>query len=84
VGVEGPYDRLSRWLSEMVRTGDTPVDVGRRVGRRRRLGATDSSGPVAELVHEMASHGFEPLVRQRGSKADDCRLRCHVETEPQT
>lgn len=37
-GVAGPYERLSLWLSEILRTGSTPVEVGRRVGRRRRLG----------------------------------------------
>src|SRR5690606_9908698 len=36
-GVMGPYERLSLWLAEMVRTGDTPVEVGRRAGRRARL-----------------------------------------------
>src|SRR5436190_7668299 len=40
-GVTGPYERLSLLLSEILRTGDSPVDVGRRAGRRRRLGSTD-------------------------------------------
>ncbi|MDD9370668.1 MAG: hypothetical protein PV358_11195, partial [Acidimicrobiales bacterium] len=37
-GVAGPYERLSLWLSEILRTGSTPIEVGKRVGRRRRLG----------------------------------------------
>ena len=39
-GVTGPYERLSLWLAEMVRTGATPVEVGRGVGRNRRLRST--------------------------------------------
>ena len=79
-GVQGPYERLSLWLSEMVRTGDTAVDVGRRVGRRRRLGATGSSDPIAELMHQMATHGFEPKLRQNGSKADITLRTCPFAT----
>jgi predicted ArsR family transcriptional regulator len=65
-GVTGPYERLSLLLSEIVRTGDSPVDVGRRAGRRRRLGSTEAVDPVAELVDQMARQGFDPTVRQRG------------------
>jgi predicted ArsR family transcriptional regulator len=64
-GVAGPYERLSMWLSEVLRTGDTPVEVGRRVGRRRRLGrapAGDPLAPVDALVEQMARHGFDPAV----------------------
>jgi predicted ArsR family transcriptional regulator len=46
-GVAGPYERLSLWLSEILRTGSTPVEVGRRVGRRRRLGRTPPTGDAA-------------------------------------
>src|SRR5207237_7183900 len=38
-GAAGPYERLSLLLSEMIRTGDSAVEVGRRAGRRQRLGA---------------------------------------------
>lgn len=33
-GVTGPYEHLSLLLAEMVRSGDTPVEVGRRAGAR--------------------------------------------------
>jgi predicted ArsR family transcriptional regulator len=72
-GVNGPYERLSVWLVEMVRTEDTPVEVGRRAGRRRELGggaADDPVDPVDVLVSEMARHGFDPAVRQRGDQID--------------
>lgn len=61
-GVAGPYERLSQWLSEMVRTGDTAVEVGRRVGRRRRLGPNTAADPVDALVGQMTRHGFDPTV----------------------
>jgi predicted ArsR family transcriptional regulator len=73
-GVTGPYERLSLLLSEVVRTGESPVDVGRRAGRRRRLGSADAADPVAELVDQMARQGFDPTVNQRG-KAVEVALR---------
>jgi predicted ArsR family transcriptional regulator len=69
-GVAGPYERLSLWLSEMVRTGDSPVDVGRRVGRRRRLGPNVDGDPVAVIVDQMARHGFDPAVTRTGDKVE--------------
>lgn len=69
-GISGPYERLSLMLSEIVRTGDSPVDVGRRAGRRLRLGSGDADDPVADLVDEMARQGFDPALRQRGDDAD--------------
>ena len=79
-GVQGPYERLSLWLAEMVRTGDSAVEVGTRVGRRRVLGVTGSPDPVDELVHQMASHGFEPTVRQHGSHTDITLHTCPFAT----
>lgn len=67
-GVQGPYERLSLWLAEVVRTGETPVEVGERVGRRRRLGGRPGDDAVAVLVDEMARDGFEPTVRRRGDE----------------
>ena len=34
-GVTGPYERLTLMLTEIIRSGDSPVDVGRRAGRAR-------------------------------------------------
>jgi predicted ArsR family transcriptional regulator len=69
-GFTGPYERLSLLLSEIIRTGDTAVEVGRRAARRQRLGNTDALDPVAELVGQMARLGFDPAVRQRGTDVD--------------
>ncbi|MGH3469938.1 MAG: helix-turn-helix transcriptional regulator [Thermocrispum sp.] len=79
-GVTGPYERLSLLLSQIVRTGDSPVDVGRRAGRRQRLGATGAADPVAELTDQMARQGFDPMVRQRGTNVDITLRSCPFAT----
>jgi predicted ArsR family transcriptional regulator len=63
-GVTGPYERLSLWLAEMVRTGDTPVEVGKRAGRAQPV--IQDADPVSVLVDQMARQGFDPTVRRRG------------------
>lgn len=69
-GVAGPYERLSLWLSEIVRTGDSPEEVGRRVGRRQRLGADLAGDPVEVIVDQMARHGFDPTVQRTGDTVE--------------
>ena len=85
-GVTGPYERLSRWLAEMVRTGDTPVEVGRRAGHAVTHGRDDD--PVAVLVDQMARQGFEPLARRRGAEIAITLRSCPFEStalaEPDT
>lgn len=79
-GVTGPYERLSLWLAEMVRTGDSPVEVGRRAGRRQHLGVGGTDDPVASLAEQMARHGFDPTVRQKGSTVDITLQTCPFES----
>jgi predicted ArsR family transcriptional regulator len=74
-GVEGPYERLARWLSEIVRTGDTPVEIGRRVGRGARVGASHDD-PVSVLVDQMARQGFEPTVVEDDDQVDITLTTC--------
>ena len=74
-GVTGPYERLSLWLAEIVRTGDTPVEVGRRAGRRQRMGSGGVTAPMDKLVDEMARQGFDPELRERGGTVEVV-LRC--------
>jgi predicted ArsR family transcriptional regulator len=64
-GVTGPYERLSLLLSEMLRTGDTAEDVGRREARRLQRAAPRGEDPVALLVDAMEREGFSPDVRPR-------------------
>jgi len=88
-GVTGPYERLSWLLTEIVRSGDTPVEVGRRAVERQRLGmvATDRD-PVDVLVAEMERSGFQPSVRHRGDKVDivlrTCPFSSTAQIDPDT
>lgn len=72
-GVTGPYERLSLLLTEVISSGETPVEVGRRIGRREAHDhATDD--PTAALEAAMAHAGFEPTREQQG---DDVQLLLH-------
>lgn len=62
-GVTGPYERLSVLLAEVLRTGDSPVDVGKRSVRREPNRAFPDDDPVAVVVDAMERQGFEPAVR---------------------
>lgn len=79
-GVTGPYERLSLLLSEIIRTGDSPVDVGRRAGRRMHADTRDVADPVAGLVDAMERHGFEPTAKRRGDQVDIVLGACPFET----
>jgi predicted ArsR family transcriptional regulator len=80
-GVTGPYERLTLLLSEIIRTGDSPIDVGRRAGRQVRVatGATVDD-PVAGLVGVMQRQGFEPTATRRGRRTDIVLGACPFET----
>lgn len=69
-GVTGPYERLTLLLSEIIRTGDTAVEVGRRAGRQATAASTAGADPVAGLVDLMARHGFEPTATRQGAEID--------------
>lgn len=67
-GVTGPYERLSMLLTEIVRTGESPVEVGRRAGLRMPQGSDFDADPVLAFVEQMARQGFDPTVRRRGDR----------------
>jgi predicted ArsR family transcriptional regulator len=79
-GVTGPYERLALLMAEIIRTGASPVDVGRRVGRRGRLGVSGDVDPLGDLVEQMAHLGFEPTTARDGAHADITLHRCPFET----
>lgn len=88
-GVAGPYERLSWLLTEIVRTGDTPVEVGRRAVERKRLGSSaPDRDPVDALVGEMERSGFEPTLRRRGDQVDivlgTCPFSSTAQIDPDT
>jgi predicted ArsR family transcriptional regulator len=69
---------LTLLLSEIIRTGDSPVDVGRRAGREEC--AAPSNDPVTVLVGAMERQGFEPTAKRRGRKVDIVLGACPFET----
>lgn len=46
-GIAGSYEQLALMLTEIIRTGDTPEEVGRRAGRRLGSSHTVGSGGTA-------------------------------------
>jgi len=68
-GVVGPYERLSLLLAEIIRTGDAPIAVGRRVAKEFR-----TSGDPDDILHgmtdTMARLGFEPEIQRRGNRVE--------------
>lgn len=79
-GVTGPYERLTLMLTEIIRSGDSPVDVGRRFGGRTRVATNDDADPVAGLVDAMERQGFEPTAKRRGNHIDIVLGACPFET----
>ena len=87
-GVTGPYERLSVLLSEVIRTGRTPVEVGRDAGRVMRSELDPELGGVEGLTTAMAKQGFAPEVRRRGAHAsvvlDTCPFTTTVLSDRET
>ena len=75
-GVSSPYERLSMLLAEVIRTGDTPVEVGRRAGRDQPVSSSSRPGTTAGLVEAMARQGFDPDVEHRGDHVDIVLRAC--------
>jgi len=88
-GVTGPYERLAMLLTEIVRSGDSPEEVGRRAGLRLRLGHRAASNePSAAFADVMSRQGFDPVVTQRGDGIEvtlqTCPFASAVLTDPDT
>ncbi len=79
-GVTGPYERLSLLLVEVLRSGGSAVEVGRRSVRRQRLGSRAEADPAAVVVEAMERQGFDPVVRSRGMGIEVVLRNCPFET----
>jgi len=79
-GVMGPYERLSLLLTEVLRTGDAPAEVGRRFAHRLRRRGPTSDDPVGDIVDAMAHQGFDPMIRRRGGRVEVVLRTCPFET----
>lgn len=69
-GVLGPYERLSLLLTEIISTGDTPQEVGRRAGQKYLASAVNPDDAVDVMAEAMARLGFDPEVRRKGKCVD--------------
>ena len=67
-GPAGPYERLTLLLAEIIRTGDAPVEVGRRAGHEYRRSASEPDDVIANISTTMARLGFDPTIRHRGRR----------------
>ena len=79
-GENGPYERLSLLLAEIIRTGDSASTVGRRAGRRLRRSPSTSSDPVVGIANAMAAQGFDPEIRTGEGRADVVLHNCPFES----
>jgi predicted ArsR family transcriptional regulator len=62
-----PYKQLAVLLAQILRTGDSPEEVGRRAGLARAVELSDRgpvTGAVGAVEDEMARVGFWPQRRQ--------------------
>ena len=73
-GTEGPYERLSRMLVDMVRTGDPAQAVGRRAGSTYKASASPRPDGLAALADAMARFGFRPAVRRRSPRSTTAEI----------
>lgn len=86
---DGGYERLAGWLTEVILTGDTPVEVGRRAGARTAAPLEGADiAPVEHLRSAMEAHGFAPTIRRRAGATEIVLGRCPfttaVLTDPNT
>ncbi len=80
-GVQGPYERLSLLLTEVVRSGDDPVAVGERAGASSgRAPAAVEADPVEVLRAEMDRQGFDPQVTERDGTVELTLQTCPFAT----
>ncbi len=70
-GAPSPYERLSVLLTEMIRTGDSALQVGARAGRRRRTSNLSTESTIDSIVDTMMNQGFAPqLVHVAGDRIE--------------
>lgn len=82
----GPYERLAVLLAEALRSGETPVEVGRRAATAPP-GSPPGGGGVDAVTAEMARQGFQPSLRRRRGGLelvlDHCPFRAAAMANPE-
>lgn len=80
-GVLNPYERLSALLLDIVITGLSPRETGRRAGRELRASpevADVAPDPLALLSHVMEVQGFAPRIESDGRTVDVVLGHCPI------
>jgi predicted ArsR family transcriptional regulator len=78
-GATGPYERLSGLLAEIIRTGLSPQEVGRRSAEALR-DPSPSGDAIADMTAAMARQGFEPELRPLRGGAEIVLHDCPFES----
>jgi predicted ArsR family transcriptional regulator len=78
-GGTGPYERLSRLLIEVIRSGEAPEAVGRRSADQFRV-RSPSGDPTVDVGAAMARQGFQPERRAIRQGVDIVLHRCPFAT----
>jgi len=73
-GVAGPYQRLSVLLVDMIASGSSPEEAGRRAGRK--LEVSREHDPISTMQDAIARGGFEPRTRNRGETVEYVLSNC--------
>ncbi len=75
-GVGGPYRRLSLLLVEILRSGKSAVEVGRRAGQQIELGSRRRGRATDDLGMAMMRGGFDPELVSDGETAEFVLRHC--------
>jgi predicted ArsR family transcriptional regulator len=75
-GTAGPYAWLAGMLSEAVRTGQDPRQIGRKEGIRDAVAVAGAGEPTDLLEEEMIRRGFRPTRFTKGDRLDFVLGRC--------
>lgn len=88
-GTEGPYQRLSMLLVDMLASGSTAEEAGRRAGRDLDVRPPETADDRITVLEEaIARGGFEPKTRSRGETLEyvlaNCPFADAAEADPDT
>ncbi len=75
-----PYQSLATLLSECVRTGDAPIEVGRRAGAALASDRSTAGAPLTQMLTLIERQGFAPRVIGPTSSAA-CDQDGHIEVD---
>lgn len=71
-GVQGPYETLSLMLTDVIRSGESPLEIGRRTALNNtpRPSPDHPRDPAQLLARQMSRSGFNATVEPVGDRND--------------